>query len=453
MKSKNDQLDFDFSRQIDIQRNVNTSIIDNCVNSLLDKENVSSLFIKHLRLMVLELFLCWSESRFQFLSVSMSKRGYNSRSRYNPNNVSSYLIRTIKFLQKKKLIEFYPGFFDSRTKKSRLSRIRASQILIDHFNKINFFSIRNFNHLKREFVLIYDKGKLFEYPDSYETNEIAEVIKYYNTLISKNLFDIPDQHEEFLMRTDSRKIVISNFSSCSYSYNYLDPMSISIDGCWWNKLDFYLSSEIKNKLIINHESTSHFSFYDFFGEYLSKISNTNIILRPKTFSSILNFEQLCYLIIKSFRSINNKSFMRSVLIEKKKLNLCKFTNDEVTDAVLNNIINNRVLTPFNAKKVEVKWEQFLSKCFFFLIKKLKSVNIPIYLVSEKIYFPSDKESLVLEKIEEILSVLLELKSMRINCFRSDVNNFKRKGLFARFRNSDKTMTKRYLTNKEYIGIG
>ena len=159
---------------------------------------------------------------------------------------------------------------------------------------------------------------------------------------------------------------------------------------------------------------------------MTKISNTNVILKPKTFASKLNFEQLCYLTLKYFRSSSNKSFVKSVLIEKKKLNLHKFSNDVVKNALVNNIIDNRAFVPFASRKVKVKWDEFLSKSFFLLINKLKSVNIPIYLVGEKIYFPSNKESLVSEKIEEILSVLLELKSVKIECLVSYDYDFKKK---------------------------
>ena len=62
------------------------SLLENIVS--LKKKNI--LLEKHLRLLLIELFYCWYESKQQFLSLSMSKRGYNSKSRYNPNNISSY---------------------------------------------------------------------------------------------------------------------------------------------------------------------------------------------------------------------------------------------------------------------------------------------------------------------------------------------------------------------------
>jgi len=76
MKYSSDQLDFDFSRPLDIQRNTNLGIIDDCITNFLDG-NHSELFQKHLRLLIIELYFCWSESRLQFLTVSMSKRVIN----------------------------------------------------------------------------------------------------------------------------------------------------------------------------------------------------------------------------------------------------------------------------------------------------------------------------------------------------------------------------------------
>ena len=46
MKSKTDQLDFDFSRPIDFQRNISSDIIDDCINELFKKEGIEYLLEK-----------------------------------------------------------------------------------------------------------------------------------------------------------------------------------------------------------------------------------------------------------------------------------------------------------------------------------------------------------------------------------------------------------------------
>ena len=152
----------------------------------------------------------------QFLTVSMSKRGYNSKSRYNPNNISSYLIKVVKLLVKNNLINFHAGFYDHRTKKSRLTRIKSSKMLINQFEKIKLPSTQNINHRKKEYLLLYNKGKLCEYKDSYDTQEIRVILENYNKIVSKTLFDVPNLKRNILVRGDNKKIIISPFSSVFY---------------------------------------------------------------------------------------------------------------------------------------------------------------------------------------------------------------------------------------------
>ncbi len=452
MKNATDQLDFNFSRPIDIQRNINLEIINNCILNLNDKNRDNKVFTKHLRLLVIELYFCWIESNQQFLSVSMSKRGYNARSRYNPNNISSYLIKIINFLNQKNLIELHPGFFDARTKKSRLTRIRSSKLLINHFKRIEFLANENINHNKREFLLNYKKGNLFEYDDTYETQEKKIILRDYNKLILKTLFDIPSYEEGFLLRGDKRKIAISHLLSSTYSFNDNVINKGVFGGCWWNKIDLYLFFQIRNRLLINNQETSHFNLLDFFGDYLTIFSKTNIALQPKSFSSVLNYDQLCYLIIKSFRSKNNGTFMRSIFNEKKKISLDDYSNKEIRDAVINHIINNQRLSNFIFRGKDIEWTEFVSTIFYNLIGKLNGMNIPIFLVRDKVFFPTSKESIVLEKVEEILLNKLKIRSIKLNCKVSEPLELKKKGIFGRLVGPKTKFSKRYLENKKYFGI-
>ena len=136
MKKTDDQIDFNFSRPIDVQINLEVEFINFVLKEINYEKEKNLIFDKHLKFLILELFYCWLESNNQMLSVSMSKRGYLSNSRYNPNKISSYTIRVINFLKKENYIQFYPGFFDSIRKKSRLSRIKATDKLVNLFKNI-----------------------------------------------------------------------------------------------------------------------------------------------------------------------------------------------------------------------------------------------------------------------------------------------------------------------------
>ena len=86
MKNNDDQIDFNFSRSLDFQKNLDISFCDEILENLNLKFNNNLLLAKHIKFMILELFYVWLESPNQFLSVSMSKRGYHSSSTYNPNS-------------------------------------------------------------------------------------------------------------------------------------------------------------------------------------------------------------------------------------------------------------------------------------------------------------------------------------------------------------------------------
>ncbi|MFL2660894.1 MAG: hypothetical protein ACJ0G4_02990 [Alphaproteobacteria bacterium] len=446
-----DQLDFNFSRQIDLQRNLNFKLLDKLIVDLFDK-NKSELLIKHLKLLIIELFICWMESEHQFLSVSMSKRGYKSKSRYNPNRISSYLIKAIRCLNEEKMINLHPGFYDSKRKISRLTRIRAAGSLVGFFRKIKISNAQNFNHIGREFILIHSNGDLKEYKDTYETEEKRSVINYYNKLIYKTSFDIPSYDSNFLIRGDNRKIAISNFNSCNYSFEDFILSKGFITGCWWNRLDLKLLLEYKNQILINNENTSHLNLIDFLGDYLSLISNSNIVLPQKSFSKILCFDRICYLLIKSFRSKNKHAFIKSVLGEKKKICLNDYSNKEIINEINNHIFNNNNLTQILFKRFQVNWDGFISDIFFKLISKLINVKIPIYLVKDKIFYPTSMESIILEKMEEILLKNLKKSSIKLNCIKSVDFNFEKPSFFGRLRGMKNNISKRYINNIKYFGL-
>ena len=451
MKSKTDQLDFDFSRPIDFQRNISSEIIDDCISNLF-KEDRNSLFKKHLKILLLELYYCWIESDMQFLTVSMSKRGYNSKSRYNPNNISSYLIKVVKLLVKNNLINFHAGFYDPRSKKSRLTRIKSSKMLINQFEKVKLSSTQSINHRKKEYLLIYNKGKLYEYKDSYDTQEIRVILENYNKIIAKTLFDIPDLESNILLRGDKKKIIISPFSSVFYKKEIEKLDEGLIGGCWWNKIDLHLFLNIKNKLTINNQKTSFVDLIKYFPNYLSMISNSNVSIQQRSFSRVLGYDQLCYLIMKGFRSQTSTSFFNSVYRERKKFSLQSFTRNEINEEINNHITNNLKLQNFLYKGRDIGWNFVVSKIFFKLVSEITNIKIPVFLVRDKIYFPTDRESIIFEKLEKIIFYELNLNNFKLNAEKAADFKFEKKNFFGKLVKSDIDFSKRYLDNKKLFGL-
>ncbi len=451
MKSRTDQLDFDFSRPIDFQRNICSEIIDDCISELF-KEDKNSLFNKHLKILILELYYCWIESDMQFLTVSMSKRGYNSKSRYNPNNISSYLIKVVKLLVKNNLINFHAGFYDHRTKKSRLTRIKSSKMLINQFEKIKLPSTQNINHRKKEYLLLYNKGKLCEYKDSYDTQEIRVILENYNKIVSKTLFDVPNLKRNILVRGDNKKIIISPFSSVFYKKEIEKIDKGLIGGCWWNKIDLHLFLNIKKKLTINNQKTSYIDLTKYFASYLSMISNSNVSIQQRSFSGVLDYDQLCYLIMKGFRSQTSKSFLNSVYKERKKFSLQSFTLSEIRGAINNHIMANQKLQNFLYKGKDIGWNFVVSKIFFKLVSEITKIKVPVFLVRDKIYFPTDRESIILEKLEKIIFYELNLNNFKLHAEKASDFNFEKKGFFGRLVKSDIDFSQRYLDNKKLFGL-
>ena len=257
-------IDFNFSRPLDIQKNLSIEKVRNFFSKIFDLDFKNDLLEKHLKLLVIELFYCWYESENQFLSLSMSKRGYNSKSRYNPNEISSYTIKAVNFLKEKKLIDFFPGFFDRKSYVRRLTRIRPSKKLKSFFSNSILTIEKKINHPNRVSNSKDNYKKLLEYSDNFQTHEIRELLTGYNNLISKSLIDIPVHEQNYLERYDKKKIIISETNSqanlfCLNNFNNIQGFS----GCWWNELDINLIMRYE-KLLVNNQPTTYVDLNDIF---------------------------------------------------------------------------------------------------------------------------------------------------------------------------------------------
>ena len=182
------------------------------------------------------------------------------------------------------------------------------------------------------------------------------------------------------------------------------------------------------------------------------ISNSNISLQLKSFSKILGYDQLCYLIMKGFRSKTSTNFINSVFRERKKFSLQDYTSSEINKAIKNHIIDNQKLQKFLYKGKDIGWNFTVSKIFFKLVSEITGIKIPVFLVRDKIYFPSDRESLIFEKLEKIIFYELNINNVKLRAEKASNFTFEKKNFFGRLVKSNIDFSKRYLDNKKLFGV-
>ena len=448
MNNVNDQIDFNFSRPLDIQKNLDLkkakSLLENIVS--LKKKNI--LLEKHLKLLLIELFYCWHESSEQFLSLSMSKRGYNSKSRYNPNNISSYTINAVNFLKKTKLIDFFPGFFDRTTKKSRLTRIRASKGLRDYFEASLQFIDKKINHPKREFVIIRDKfNNNVEYKDNFKTHEIREILVEYNNLLSISVIDVPTYENNFFIRCDKRKIPISETGSQANILLKKDYHNVQkFEGCWWNNFDISLSSVYQNKLLINNNLTSYVDLNDFFENYLLKQFNIKETqLKRFKASEDFSFLQKCKIISKGLKLKSYESLIKSLCLEKGNF----FVNKNIRISDIKKMITiflkkNHEISTYFFKGNPINWESVVANVFLRLLKETVPTKIPVFLIQEKIYFPTKFQQNILKTLDEVLEKELGSSKRVLKSYTCDSYNFENRPFFSNIFSRKIKFSTRYL---------
>ena len=452
MNLMNYQTNFDFSRAFDLQKNLKIGFAQNIFDALVDNTALkkNKLFQKHFNFIITELFFCWLESEEQYLSVSMSKRGYNSNSRYNPNKISSYCIKVINYLRDNKLLDFFPGFLDLRKKKSRLSRIKAKDKLIHEFKKVDLNKSYYIHHENREFIYLYKNNILSEYNDNFKTHEFREILNSYNKIIQKNLFDIPYFNGENIKKYNGKLINLFISNSVLNCY-FLEKLSMDpvLGGCWWDKLDESLVLKYKKEFLINNQDSMYFDLLDILPNFLSFHNDCMINIKRSSVDD-LSYSEKCYILLKYIKSKNREKFLHVFLREKKRFGFGNYKNSELKKIITTFTNNNKRVFNLYNHAVYNKWLEFCSKVFLELLKLSLSTDNPIYLVKDKIYFYVKHEKSVKTNLVRILEKSLQTFDFNIKSSYCLNDHKISSNLFGRLFYDRRSVSKRYLKNLKYF---
>ncbi|MEW5993448.1 MAG: hypothetical protein AB1744_03535, partial [Candidatus Zixiibacteriota bacterium] len=158
---------------------------------------------RHLKVVLLDLYVTWSEVPDRVIAVSRNNNDYDAGSRYNELHISRLTIDVLDRLIEVGLVEQAIGFKDRDTGVGRVSRIWPTQKLIEVFRKARFSPLDVGSHEDRLSVILRDDDPVadndgegrakreIEYEPDDNTQRMSDMLRDYNALLRRTFIDIP----------------------------------------------------------------------------------------------------------------------------------------------------------------------------------------------------------------------------------------------------------------------
>ena len=128
----------EISRPFDVHKWSNHPEVNNFLNSIYNnhfKLQKSEILKKHLKVVLLDLYIAWQQHPNMKIGVHMYRNIYKAKSRYNELHISHKTIDVVKELHDLNFINLVTGFYPGR-----ITRIWAATKLIKLFEKAKFKS-------------------------------------------------------------------------------------------------------------------------------------------------------------------------------------------------------------------------------------------------------------------------------------------------------------------------
>jgi hypothetical protein len=212
-----------------------------------------------LKVLLLDLYVCWREDPNQYIGVGLSKRNYKAGSRYNKLHISEVMIKLVHVLADSGQLEVHKGIEGS----GRQTRIKAVDLLADLFlhSALSLFDI--YNHRDKEVILLNETiGKPIEYDDNDHLNivDMRTQLKAYNELLLRSFIDRPDLDEPIISSNNASQTTIRIGHSHSFVrrifYRGSWELGGRFHGGWWQRIN-----ENQRQLIhINNQNTTEVDY-------------------------------------------------------------------------------------------------------------------------------------------------------------------------------------------------
>ena len=245
-----------FSRPLELHRWSDKEHVDECTSELLDTlisnydlMGQRKLLFRHLKVIVLDAFRAWSQSRDLYIHFGRSKTFFaNVPKRYNNLNIGHKAIDVIDALYAANFIEYHKGFQDKHGFiTARYSRFKAREVFINQLKTTYGLSIDDIHIRNKESIILRDwidgpygtYKKDIDYIDSQLRGRYRKHLSAYNKLLKKSTIRISNVKDDFILLKDGEtKRAINhndNFVRRIFSNGQWNQGG-RFHGGWWQQL-------------------------------------------------------------------------------------------------------------------------------------------------------------------------------------------------------------------------
>lgn len=205
--------------------------VDLIYESHFQDDKRTSLTKRHIKVLLLALYVAWKVHPDLCVAIHMSPNGYKAGTRYNALSISDKTIKVVKRLVEVGLLGFHKGWQDTRTGKGRLSRIWPTSSLERQFHEAKYGVADVIENFGRETIVLRNSdGDDIPYTDTADTTRMREVLTRYNTFLARFHVDLPEADGPFIRTGDG---VV--FTGDAYKFMY----RVFNDGSWTRGGRFY----------------------------------------------------------------------------------------------------------------------------------------------------------------------------------------------------------------------
>lgn len=256
-----------YSRPIDVNRLSEYPEVQKVISTLFERLESSDLLrgspkkgiLKHLKAVVLDLYIAYDSDPETYLGYPRAKSNYAKESRmgslffrYRP------MIRVIDGLETLGYLENHIGFYDHNRKSGYQSRMKATPALIDLIKTegVTPFMV---SYDIGEVVLLRDAdGKDLSFPETEETKVIADQVRSYNQFLSEHRISVslePKEVRALLLEKNAMAVDYSRTQLCRVFQEGFSSGGRYYRG-WWQEVP----SELRKYITIDGENCSELDY-------------------------------------------------------------------------------------------------------------------------------------------------------------------------------------------------